>query len=254
MMNTRLDQLLSACRFLTRLPLSEQYGQAPLQASYWAFPVIGGLLAILLSLLSLCLVALGLSPSLVAGLVLVSLIVMTGALHEDGLADTADGFGGGWTAARKLAIMRDSQLGTYGILAMMASVGLRFLCLQELAIQDWRWLAVGLLVALPVSRAGLVALRFLSNPPDSSGLAASQGKPDQRQCQIAILLAAFLVLFSSGFGVLLWVCVLSASLVFAVRLVAQRQIGGVSGDVLGATEQLLQLGALLLIVIAAGAR
>src|SRR5579863_3553917 len=109
-----------ALRFFTRAPLAARAGLAPLDINRiaWAAPV-AGLAAGFMGALVLALSGrLGLPPLLCAGLATAALILATGGLHEDGLADAADGFGGGATRAAKLAIMRDSRIGAYGALAL----------------------------------------------------------------------------------------------------------------------------------------
>src|SRR5262245_24417900 len=111
-----LDDLLNATAFLTRLPLPSRAGTLTpgLARAYRAFPLIGALIGAVIAGVDLVLLRAGLSPMPAAALALGAGMLFTGAMHEDGLADLADGFGGGRDKAGKLEIMRDSRLGTFG--------------------------------------------------------------------------------------------------------------------------------------------
>ena len=160
--------------------------------------------------------------------------VVTGALHEDGLADTADGFGGGTTAARKMEIMRDSRIGTYGALALLLSMTMRVAAIAALGKPTSASAAV--VLAGILGRGGMLVIFLVLAPARSDGMGASMGKPQIRSAGLGLGLAMASAFFcfpaqaatmaiALGFG---------SSLVFA-RL-AYTQIGGFTGDVLGAGE------------------
>jgi len=111
---------------LSRLPVGYVELAPTIGSSAWAFPLVGGILGALAAMVMLGLLWIGVAASMAAGLALLAMIFLTGGLHEDGLADVADGFGGGRDTARKLEIMRDSQIGSYGGLALVFSLGFRW--------------------------------------------------------------------------------------------------------------------------------
>jgi adenosylcobinamide-GDP ribazoletransferase len=162
-------------------------------------------------------------------------ILLTGALHEDGLADCADGFGGGKDKEHKLKIMRDSAIGSYGALALILSVGLR---VSATANIDNAWKA--LIAAHCLGRGALpLAMHFLP-PASASGVAAGAGKPSQAEAGFALLTALLIA------GLLSPVSILPAALAALLfGWFAYRQLGGHSGDVLGGMEQLAETAALL---------
>ncbi|MFT7596440.1 MAG: adenosylcobinamide-GDP ribazoletransferase, partial [Paracoccaceae bacterium] len=119
---------------LTRLPLPTLPDHAFARQAHaaWAFPLVGLVVALLAGGMGWAALRLGLPASIAAGLVLGAQIMLTGAMHEDGLADTADGLWGGFNADRRLEIMKDSAIGTYGVLALILSLGLRWAALTLL--------------------------------------------------------------------------------------------------------------------------
>src|SRR5579883_3399555 len=150
------EDLITAAAFLTRLPL-----RAPpplpgaLARASWVFPVIGAGIGIVGGLAYVVAASLGL-PVLAAALIAIgATVLLTGGLHEDGLADVADGFGGGADRAAKLAIMRDSRSGAFGVLAVVLSVGLRAAALASLG--DGGRVTAALVAAHALSR-GLLPL------------------------------------------------------------------------------------------------
>ena len=122
-MNEWFDDFKTAVAFLTRLPMPHPDGASPANfvRAHRMFPVVGALIGAAVGLLCMCLRAIGVPDLAAAALALGASAVLTGALHEDGLADVADGFGGGRTPESKLEIMRDSRLGTYGAMILLVS-------------------------------------------------------------------------------------------------------------------------------------
>jgi len=239
-----LHDVLQGAAFLTRLPvpLKTEAQSRPLAAVAWAFPVIGLLIGGLAGLALSAGFQLGLHP-LVCGLLAIGLqVLVSGALHEDGLADVADGFGGGAEVSDKLRIMRDSMLGSYGVLALVFSVSLRAGALASMATPTTAVLA--LIAAAVVSRAMVVALMSQMEMARTDGLASGAGKPTSEGMMVALGLAAvstFLLLGAAGWIVL----AAAAAAAFGVALLAKRQIGGVTGDVLGAAQQVTEAVVLL---------
>jgi adenosylcobinamide-GDP ribazoletransferase len=192
---------------------------------------------------------LGLPPNLAALLALAATALVTGALHEDGLADTADGLGGGRTRERKLEIMRDSRIGTYGVCALVLSFGLRWSALATIA--DPSLVAFALLSTHAAARAGVPAFMLLVPPARPDGLSASAGSPPGRSAAIAFALGTLALALALGPGkALIGLILLTLAGLLLARL-AIRQIGGQTGDVLGAFEQ---IGEILILLVAASFR
>lgn len=237
-------QFLDALRFLTRLPLpAAEAGHFDLAGAVWAFPLVGAGIGAVSGLGFTLAWFLGLPPAACALLAMMAGILLTGALHEDGLADMADGFGGGGDLARKLAIMRDSRIGTYGVLALLLATGFKA---AALAGAGGPGAALAALVAAEgASRAfPPLAMRLLA-PARMDGLGAGAGIPGERAVAVAAGLGAglgFLMLGPArGTLALLAAC----ASVGGVVLIARRQIGGYTGDVLGAIQQVGEIAMLL---------
>lgn len=246
-LRARLAELQLAVMLLTRLPAGRMAEAPAIGAAVWAFPIAGALVGgISASVLAVAL-AVGVAPAMAAGLALAAGVLATGGLHEDGLADCADGFGGGRDRARKLEIMRDSRIGSYGGLALVLSLGLRWQGLAILAGQGG-WVAGFALIALAISsRAGLgfVLLWLPAARGDGMGKAAA-GTTFAR---------AFAGLGLAALGLGLLIGPQAAALVLCVQIAVQvafsrialRQIGGQSGDVLGAMQQVAEIAGWLIL-------
>ena len=223
--------------FCTRLALAQS---APIEGrdvarASWAMPVAGALVGGVAALVYWAGYRLGLPPWPAAALALAAAVATTGALHEDGLADTADGFGGGKDREHKLAIMRDSRLGTYGACALAASFMLRWSALASLA--DPLPVAIALVTAHAAARAALPAFMRFVPPARSDGLSAAAGRPPGASAVAAALLGVIALLL--GFGAIGGiVCLLLLTLAgVGTAWLSMREIGGQTGDVAGALEQ-----------------
>ena len=229
--------------FLTRLPVRPGLVRGPLASAMAAFPVIGALLGAAAGLVYALAAWLGLGPWPAALLAVATPILLTGALHEDGLADTADGLGGGTTAERRLEIMRDSRTGAFGVLALILSVALRGAALATIAPG---WAALGALVAAGAwSRALLPMVPRLLPPARAEGLGAGAGTPDERTAAVALGLGGAALLLGLGFGGGLVALAVSAAAAWALLGAARRLIGGHTGDISGAVQQLAETAVLL---------
>jgi adenosylcobinamide-GDP ribazoletransferase len=239
-----LDQFMLATAVLTRLPVAAPGSEdSAVARASWAFPAVGagiGLIAALALFLA-SLFGLGDAPS--ALLALVAAGCLTGALHEDGLADTADGFGGGDDREEKLAIMRDSRQGTYGILALILSIGLRAVALASIPGPIEGGLA--LIAAHAASRAWLAPAMLWLRPARDDGLGAAAGTPSPMTALIAAAIGAFVAIGMLGPGRGAVAFVVSGMAVAAAAVLARRQIGGYTGDVLGAFQQIGEIVMLL---------
>ncbi|MFN3825366.1 MAG: adenosylcobinamide-GDP ribazoletransferase [Pseudorhodobacter sp.] len=234
----RLSDLAEALRLLTRLPLPAT-NAPPRPASAWAWPLAGALVAGL-SLLAASL-ALPAGPGVAAAVMLAAQAMLTGAMHEDGLADMADGFWGGWDRARRLAIMKDSQIGSYGVMALLVTGLARWSALAAL-LAAGEWAAVLAVGAL--SRAPMAGLMATLPPAREGGLSRSVGRPSGLTACLAATSAAAAVLVLCGpvAGIAGLIAVLAVTL--AVGALARAKIGGQTGDVLGASQQLTEAAAL----------
>ncbi|MCB9944166.1 MAG: adenosylcobinamide-GDP ribazoletransferase [Geminicoccaceae bacterium] len=234
---------------LTRLPAGRGEVRVMPAASVWAFPLVGlavGAIAVLCMLAA----ALFLPVSTALLLAMIAGLLVTGALHEDGLADLADGFGGGRDREAKLAIMRDSRIGSYGVLALVMAMALRFVLLAGL---EPAMLVRGWIVAAAVSRAAMVGLLWRMKPARADGLGRSVEAPTAGRVMAAVAIAMAAALLLMGIGGL----IMGIFAVFGVsfmRLWANRQIGGYTGDVLGATQVITELAALAAAVAWTGGR
>ena len=197
--------------------------------------------------------ALGLPPMMAATVAVATQVVATGALHEDGLADIADGFGGGAGRARKLEIMRDSRVGTYGAATLALALVMRVAAFAALA--EPGAVMVAAITAGALSRAAVVAVMRVLDPARSDGLGAAAGRPDERTVAAALAIAAGLalvLLLPAGPGVVGAALVGAAVGASGLAWLAHRQIGGQTGDVLGAAQQAAEITTLALIVAASG--
>jgi adenosylcobinamide-GDP ribazoletransferase len=240
--------LAASVAFCTRLPLANlaQVAEGDIARASWAMPVAGALVGAVAALVYAIAMSLALPPTVAATLAIAAGMALTGAMHEDGLADTADAMGG-TSRDRKLEIMYDSRLGTYGASALVLSILLRWAALASLARPAA--VALALIAAHTAARATLPAVMAVVPPARSDGLAASFGAPPREVAAVAALIGALALVLCLGFAPgLLAVGLLGAASVAVARL-SLNAIGGQTGDVLGALEQ---AGELLVLLVAVG--
>jgi adenosylcobinamide-GDP ribazoletransferase len=243
----RTEELKASLAFCTRLPLARSLQSAEgIANAAWAFPVTGLIVGLIGALVYLLAHWLGVPAWPAATLSVVATLAVTGALHEDGLADTADGFGGGDSRQSKLDIMRDSRTGTYGACALVLALLLRAGALASFT--DAHGVVWALIASHSAARAAMVALMWLLPPARSDGLSFAAGGPPGQSVAAAAVIALVALLFSlhpaRGF-------IAALVLIAAVALMAwlaMRQIEGQTGDVLGATEQVGEIVVLLVAV------
>lgn len=233
------DELLSAFALLTRLPL-------PQPATFrggsgaWAWPLVGAVTGGIMAGAAAVALWLGMPAGVAGAVALGAAAVVTGALHEDGLADTADGLFGGWTKERRLEIMKDSRIGSYGVLALLVVTLARWSALVALTGAG-EWAAI--VAAAAIGRAPMPLLMALLPNARGAGLAASTGAPGVTVAALAGGIAVLLALLLAGgaaVGMALGAAVTSA----ALAALAKRKIGGQTGDILGAAQQLAETAAL----------
>ncbi len=239
------DDMRVVIGFLTRLPVGNIDHARGLADAAWAFPVagviVGGFGAAVLHIDGI----IGLPIWCGSFLAIAVMTLVTGALHEDGLADVADGFGGGAVATRKLEIMRDSRIGSYGVLALIFSVGLRVAALSAFVRPD---LAAAVLMSSAIlSRATLPAMMHVLPMARDDGLAHGAGRPTQATAGVSLALGAGAALFILQPHLMTVLIVLSAAAAgaAAIAILAKRQIGGQTGDVIGAAQQVSETAVLL---------
>ncbi|MEM7426216.1 MAG: adenosylcobinamide-GDP ribazoletransferase [Pseudomonadota bacterium] len=235
--------ILLCLAFLSRLPVPVPGGHGrALSAAMRAFPAAGTLLGAMGGLI--CAAALWLSlPPAVAGIIaIIVLLFITGGLHEDGLADVADGFGGGATEERKLEIMKDSRIGSYGVLALGSVLLLKAAALAAiLSDGPGTWEIVAMFAGLgALSRTCCVSLMATTANARGGGLASSAGQPSSGAHRIAlasgILIAGVFLVHTFSTTAAIAVFIVCAAAFALVRSLAVRQIGGHTGDVAGAVQ------------------
>ncbi|MDB5574145.1 MAG: cobalamin-5-phosphate synthase [Tardiphaga sp.] len=252
----RHSHFWNAFRFLTVLPApASSDGMAPdwLTRSLPCFPVIGILIGTV-SAMVLLLADLMWGHTLAALSAVAASIALTGALHEDGLADTFDSFGGGWTVAKRLEIMKDSRIGTYGALALGLGVALRVAALAALPIEI---AAVALIAGHAAARAApAVVMTRMNYAGDVTAMrvAYAESKPRVSELLVVgavVVVAALPLMWLAGLS---FVAGYAGALVLGSALAAwsKRLLGGYTGDVLGAIEQCGEVGFLLGVLAVVG--
>ncbi|MEO1323105.1 MAG: adenosylcobinamide-GDP ribazoletransferase [Pseudomonadota bacterium] len=235
---------LLAVQFLTRVPILVDgiYTSERMAASVRYYPVVGLLVGAASALIFV--LAQTLFPHTIAILLAIAAgLLLTGGFHEDGLADTFDGIGGGQTPERALEIMKDSRLGTYGTLALVAALALKVATLAALPAA----LVIAALVAgHGLSRLSAVMVIATSDYVRDEGT----GKPVARDLPILSLVFVLATGIAIGIG---W-CLFRAPDPFAcgmlglfighvlMRLLFERKLGGYTGDTLGAVQQISEIG------------
>jgi adenosylcobinamide-GDP ribazoletransferase len=239
-----------AVLFSTRLPLAHasRVEGVDIARASWAMPIAGALVGAVGAAVYWLAYKLGLAPLICATLTIAATLGVTGCLHEDGLADTADGFGGGATRERKLDIMRDSRTGTYGACALVLSILLRVGSLAILA--EPALVAPALIAAHVAARATLPIFMRSAPPARADGLSVDAGRPTLANAVTAGLIGvATLALALSLTSALVGLIVLAVALACMARF-SMRQIGGQTGDVAGALEQVGESLVLLVATVA----
>ena len=242
--------VLVAIRFLTRLPVPfvRTLDVPPLDQAMGMFPVAGALVGALTGAVLVGLDRVGLPPLFCAVAAIAAGVMITGALHEDGLADVADGFGGGRSQEERLEIMRDSRIGAYGTIALILSLAARaslFIELLQLKTADT---VVLLACAAAFSRALVVDLLWATRPARRDGLSVMAGRPGRNTTILALAIGglgagvAAAYVLSPANGILALVAGGIATAL--VRALAMRKIGGQTGDVCGAAQVLSEIAIL----------
>ncbi|GHE81317.1 adenosylcobinamide-GDP ribazoletransferase [Camelimonas fluminis] len=242
------DDFQVAAGFLTRIPAGA-VDKPDIARCLRVFPAIGALIGVATGLVYLGLANAGVPLPAAGAIAFLASAMLTGALHEDGLADMADGLGG-YTRERRLEIMRDSRIGTFGALALVFSAIARVTALAALPLP----MAIPALAACgALGRMSPAAISRWTPQARRDGLASSAGRPELHvvvSATIAALVIAAVCLPKTWFVAAVGMAIVSA---LAVRWLAMRQLGGYTGDVLGCAEQVAEMALLLLFAAMAGA-
>jgi adenosylcobinamide-GDP ribazoletransferase len=243
-----VSQFWNALRFLTVVPVpaADRVEDDWLMRAAKYFPLVGIIVGVASAavLLLASKIWVGFLPPLLA---VAASIILTGALHEDGLADTADGLGGGRSREARLAIMKDSRIGTYGALALGFGVALRVFALAHVPL----WTGAAALIAMHASSrlaAGAVMAGLpYAGDPAATKLTYTEAPLHRSEIVMALTVTfvALLPLLRSGFTAVLFGLLLGSALAAWLVDCARRWIGGYTGDILGATEQVFEMGFLL---------
>jgi adenosylcobinamide-GDP ribazoletransferase len=250
--------LAASLRFFSILPLpapAEPAGPA-FSVFAWAAPLAGALIGLIAAIALAIVLRLGLPPTLAAVAAVATLVLVSGCLHEDGLADFADGLSAGRSRDERLAIMRDSRIGAFGATALTLTLVARVAAIAALAGGGGGRAAAALILAGAASRLGaLVPLTALA-PARSDGLGASAGRlgPAAFLAAAAATAAVALVVGLAALGIVraLVAAALSVAAAGGVAALAERRLGGQTGDVAGAAEQAAEIAALVGLLIGAG--
>jgi adenosylcobinamide-GDP ribazoletransferase len=245
LLKQEFQYLLAALQFFTRipLPLAVAHDRNTLTRALKYFPLIGWLVGAACGLAYY--LAADTWPASVA--VVLSILVgawLTGGLHEDGLADSCDGFGGGWDKAQVLAIMKDPRIGNFGALGLILALLLKTVLLIELAAESDDLVLIALLLAHSASRLLVLPLPWLLDYARTSA-------DSKARAMVGGQFSGGMLAYSSLFVLLpllyldvppLWYAFASAGgVALLMGLYFRRRLGGYSGDCLGATQQVTEL-------------
>ena len=244
-----LKDILSALMFLSKIPIPwDKISETPpdFNRSFWAFPLVGFILGIISGLLFLILFYIGLPIIISVTIGVFFSIILTGALHEDGLADTIQGFSGGKDREHILELMRSSNIGTYGALSLIILVFLKIGTLSSLGMQNYWYVFSGFIVSGAIGRSMIVFLRSISEPISNSDVNELSKKMEGSILWSSLGLAFLITVIFSPF----WVAIIGFTLciiqTYGVMAYADKKIGGVTGDILGANEQISEINFLII--------
>lgn len=242
----KLGDIPVAISLLSRLPVCNTDSTRGARAA-WAYPLVGLVVGSLAALAGYGAWALGLPAPLAALIAIATSVIVTGAMHEDGLADTADGLWGGWDREKRLEIMKDSHIGTYGVIALILGLCGRWCALWLLFQSGPEIAAAAILASAVVSRATMPVLMATLPQARASGLSHTVGSVTAPTAALGVgiaVLAATLFLGSGAFWAVIW----ASATTLAVLLIANKKIGGQTGDILGASQQLAEIAVLFSVV------
>ena len=233
----RLAELQTAFMLLTRIPVGNLTAHVPkLSDALWAFPVVGYVVGGIIAGCYLFTSQIFLSSVAAAIFGLIVGLLCTGAIHEDGLADCADGFGGGQKKEKKLDIMKDSAIGTYGTLALILVLGLRILMLSSLpAMLEMVLLIINCAV---ISRLAMVGFLYFLPAVRQEGLGSQASINNIFPLFLAGIIASPALIFVAFVSYFAIIAILVAALLWGI--IAKYHVGGQTGDVCGAGQILCE--------------
>lgn len=247
-----LTDIARSTGFLSRLPVPARYfsgHDGSLSRASAMFPMAGLLIALCPGLVVLILSAFGANSAMTILLALVVLIGVTGALHEDGLADSADGLGARGGRNHMLEIMKDSHIGAYGVLALVIGFALRATALTIILSVTGGWYTFLLMLAVAAaSRASMVWHWSELPPARQDGVAASVGAPDDTARNLALgsggILFVVIAALCTGLMPAMLALAVMAVLAHQWTSIVRKLLGGHTGDTLGATQQITETACL----------
>lgn len=241
------EDLTLAITFMTRIPVPAGWIRPDrrLAEAFWAMPLAGAVAGGIGAIVMVAGIRVGLDTTIAAIAAVIAMVLITGALHEDGLADLCDGVGGGRTPEERLTIMRDSRIGTYGTTAVVLALVSLVTLLDELAVRlsDQRFIAA-IAITAALARASIAIPLTVLKPARESGLAIVFGKPASANLLFGACwptVAAVAVLGPAGIAAVIGVLVAAG----AVSAIAARYLRGHTGDVFGALITLAFISGLL---------
>ncbi|MCP5075329.1 MAG: adenosylcobinamide-GDP ribazoletransferase [Rhodobacteraceae bacterium] len=245
-----MHDVAAAFSLLTRLPVPVDHARAGARAAaaVWAYPLVGSVIGLLGGLVGMLFWRLGAPLGIAAAGILGTTMLLTGAMHEDGLADCADGLAGGMDRERRLEIMKDSRIGAFGAAALVVVLIARWSGSEAVlwTVSLPAFVAIG-----AVSRLPMVLAMYLMSPARATGMAADVGRPQFAAVALAGGLALVICIVALGFTgfTALIIGTLAALPLF---LYAQHKIGGYTGDILGGSQQLAEIATLATVVAVLG--
>ncbi len=246
------DDLLMGLRFYSRLPLGSGQNRRPeLGRIALALPFTSLVIGLAPAAILLAFEWLGGHHLFAAALAVATTVIITGGMSEDAIADAADGLFGGHTIEDRLAIMRDSRHGTFGVCAIVLLLALRITAVGSVANP---LAAAGVLLASQVmARSGSLWLTVALPPARKTGASASVGRVDRRAFGVGAVFMVFLSFCLAGFAVgvlgLIVAYVLGALVVWGWIALCRRLVGGQTGDLIGALQALLEISTLAAFMI-----
>ena len=242
-----LEDILLALTFFTRIPIhfTVKYHRTLMQAC-WCFPLIGASIGLVGGTFLYLLLVIQIPVAISAVMTICFILVLTGALHEDGLADTVDGLGGGEDKKSKIEKMRDSRIGSYGVLAILLLTLIKLNAIISLATgKPYEIAILSIICAHSLSRFSIIVIPYFSIPASNEGLARYAGKPATLGIIGSFLLTSILILILLPFDQAILSAVLAILVAGAVGLLANFQIKGYTGDILGAAQQVSEVTVLV---------
>lgn len=247
-----IDKLAHAIGFLSRYPVPSKYFQSDdgsMTETSGYYVIAGILIALPLACIAAILAALDINSMLIAAIFVASLTFATGGLHEDGLSDCADGFWGASQKDKILNIMKDSRLGTYGTLALLFSILIKFVALTQIFENFGAFSAfIAVLIASGCSR-GVMVWHWSELPSArDNGVAASVGEPSTTALQLTMISIAILGVISIifiGFLATSMATIFAAAITYYFTNLSDDKIDGHTGDTIGATQQLSEIAILI---------